>query len=269
MEKVHKAYLESIKTKISEAKISQLAMAAPLESGSSPSKPKAPQAPDVKKSQELKDPPCQMIGLLHALLAVGALRPAIAILTKFPWVVDSNPEIADLLIRVLKFSISGLYDSIVISKERNPSFTQPKPRYGANRTSPPPPRKPSLTLWAPAPPSTATTDFIFFFPDWTEWVPICTDLDDLVDVVEPLMRFVGLHVHRDTLFLAKFLRLGKTHLMTTVSLGEYSRPNYSNPFLRSPWIRIPRSLSESRSTIISFACSGSKSFASTCFPLSL
>jgi THO complex subunit 2 len=219
MEKVHKTYLEQVQTKIADAKISQLAMAAPLESGSSPPKPKTvpPPSTDTKKAPDLMDPPCQKIRLLNALLSVGALRPAIAILSEFPWIVDSNPEIADLLIRVLKHSISYLYDTVLVTKERSSGFTQPKARFGANRTSAPPPRRQQLTLWAPTPPGTATTDFVFFFPDWTQWVPVCTELDDLMDVIEPLMKFVGLHIYRDTLFLTKFLRLGKVHLMTTVS----------------------------------------------------
>jgi THO complex subunit 2 len=229
MANVHKAYLTRVQTKISEAKISQLAMAAPLESGSSSSKPKASPAvsTETRKAAEIKEPPCQKIGLLNALLAIGALRPAIAVLTKFPWTVNANTEIADLLIRVLKVSVSGLYDALLVTKERNPSFTQPKARYGSNRTVAPPPRKPLLTLWAPTPPNTATTDYVFFFPDWTEWVPICTDLEDLVDVVEPLMRLVGLHIHRDTVFLTKFLRLGKGHLMSTVSVISSQLPSGS------------------------------------------
>ena len=41
--------------------------------------------------------------------------------------------------------------------------------------------------------------------------------DDLMDVLEPMLRFIGLHVSRDPVFLAKFLRLGRNHIGTTVS----------------------------------------------------
>ncbi|EEB90990.1 hypothetical protein MPER_10727 [Moniliophthora perniciosa FA553] len=77
-----------------------LAMAAPLESGGTNSKPKTPASTEQKKPAEPKDTPNQKAGLVGALLAVGALRPAIAILTKFKWLVDAHPELADLLIRV-------------------------------------------------------------------------------------------------------------------------------------------------------------------------
>lgn len=81
----------------------------------------------------------------------------------------------------------------------------------------PPPRKPLLTLWAPTPPSTSTSDFVFFFPDWVEQVPMCSSLNDLEDVMEPLMKFIGIHISRDPLFLTKFLRLGRVHLQSTVT----------------------------------------------------
>lgn len=220
MDQVSKDYLADVQTRISGAKISALALAAPLtQDGPSlpaSSKAKATTA-EPKKTADPKKIPNQKVGLLTALLAVGALKPALAIMSKFPWLVNAHPEIADLMLRVLKLSISPLYDSLLVTKERNPSFNQPRARYGTTGVSYPPPRKPTLTLWAPTPPSTNTVDFVFFFPQWVERVPICSSLDDLVDVIEPLVAFVGVHISRDPLFLTKFLRLGRSHLHTTVT----------------------------------------------------
>ena len=215
MDKVHKEYLADVKARISGARVSQLAMAAPLES-SSQLKGKLPSLVEVKKVPEPKDVN-QKVGLLSALLSVGALKPGLAILSKFPWLVDARPEIADLMIRIMKHSISSLYESSMVTKERNPSFNQARARYGTAGVTYPPPRKPLLTLWAPTPPSTSTTDFVFFFPDWVEQIPICSSLNDLEDVMEPLMKFIGIHISRDPLFLTKFLRLGRIHLQSTVT----------------------------------------------------
>ena len=218
MDTLHKEYLANVETRIAGARISQLALAAPLESApqQSQSKSKTP-APVEPKKSELKD--CnQKVGLLTSLLAVGALKPAVAILSKFPWLVDSNPEIADLILRVLRHSISPLYESLLITKERNPSFTLPRSRFGPSGTSQPVPRKSIITLWAPTPPGTSSNDFVFFFPDWVEQVPICTTVDDLIDVIDPLLCFIGLHVSRDPLFLTKFLRLGRLQISSTVKV---------------------------------------------------
>ena len=221
MKQVHEEYMKDVDSRISSAKVSQLAMAAPLESGASSSKPK-PTAPVETKAVESKQLPNQKLGLLSALLSVGALRPAFAILSKCSWLVDAHPEIADLVLRILKQSLSGLYDSLLVTKERNPSFGHPRARYGTGGLSTPSPRKPVLTLLAPTPPSTSSTDFVFFFPDWIRWVPVCNFLGDLVDVIEPMMRFIGLHVSRDPLFLTKFLRLGRMHIVSTVHLHVHS-----------------------------------------------
>lgn len=219
MNQVHNKYEAKVKDRLSSAKTSQLAMAAPLEAAtlSSHSKPRLPSPTESKKPAESTDFPPQKVGLLNALLAVGALRPAVAILTKFPWVVDAYPETADLMLRVVKTSISSLYESTLVTKERNPSFTQPRARYTAGGVSVPPTRRAQLTLWAPTPPSTSTINFVFFFPDWVQRVPLCSSLDDLMDVIEPLMRFIGLHISRDPLFLTKFTRLGRLHLLSTVN----------------------------------------------------
>jgi THO complex subunit 2 len=216
LEKTRQNYNARVQSRISGAKSSQLAMAAPLESSSSTSRIKSAAPVESKKTPEIKDPPNQIVGLLSALLSVGALRPAVAIMSKYPWLVDAFPEIADLMLCIMKESLSGFYDSVFVTRERNPSFAQPRARYGTSGVSVPPPRKPLLTLWAPTPPSTSTTDFVFFFPDWAQRVPVCSSYDDLVDVIEPMMRFVGLHVSRDPLFLTKFLRLGRLHLSSTV-----------------------------------------------------
>lgn len=213
METAHKAYLADVQSRISGAKTSQLAMAAPLESSSSQSKSKP--AVEEKKLPEPKQPSNQKADLLSALLSVGALKPAFAIMSRFPWLVDAHPEIADLMLRIMTVSISTLYQTS-FAKEKAVGFAQPRARYGTSGLVPPSPRKAQLTLWAPTPPSTIATDFVFFYPDWREQVPVCSVLDDLVDVIEPIMRFIGPHVSRDTLFLTKFLRLARMHLHPTV-----------------------------------------------------
>lgn len=215
MNSVYQAYLANVKSRIAGAKVSQLAMAAPLESGGS-AKPKVQAVVEPKKSNEPRMPSNQKAGLVNGLLAVGALRPAIAMLSKYLWLVDAFPEIADLMLRILKHSMSPLYDSTLGKDPRTGSFTTPRSRYGSTGMAPAPERKPQLTLWAPTPASTLTTEFVFFFPTWSERIPVCRADNDIMDVLEPLMRFVGLHVSRDPAFLAKFLRLGRAHLIATV-----------------------------------------------------
>ncbi|KAI0254213.1 transcription factor/nuclear export subunit protein 2-domain-containing protein [Lactifluus subvellereus] len=249
--KGYKAYLASIDARIDSAKVSQLAMAAPLESSSQPSSSRiAPPPPETKRSSppnpasEPKDPPNQKVGLLVALLSVGALRPALALLTKFRWLVDAHPEIADLLIRAMKHSLAPLYDQHLVTKPRNPSNVQPRARWGATGVVPAPARKFMLTLCAPTPPGTSTADFVYFFPFWADRIPICNTLEDLVDVIEPLMAFVGLHVSRDPVFLTKFARLGRLHITSTLETDPATKKPVGTPDSEHPiskfWHKILR-----------------------------
>jgi THO complex subunit 2 len=243
MDNDRKEYISNVQSRISGAKTSQLAMSAPLESNALSHSKFKPPTPVEQKKSDVKDTN-QKVGLLNAFLSVGAMQPAIAIMSKFPWLVDAHPEIADLMIRVMKASLSPLYDSLMVTKERNVSFTQARARYGASGVAYPNPRKPILTLWAPTPPSTCTTDFVFFFPDWPDRVPISSSLDDLETVIEPLMRFIGLHVSRDPLFLTKFLRLGRLHLQSTVPIDPQTKKPTGEPdpdnHVRLFWFQILR-----------------------------
>ncbi|TFK29236.1 hypothetical protein FA15DRAFT_664153 [Coprinopsis marcescibilis] len=248
MENERKEYLASVQSKISGAKTSALAMAAPLES-SLPSQSKAKQqTPAAEAKPVIVKDTNQKVSLVTALLALGALRPAIATLSKYPWLVDAHPEIADLLIRILKFSTAPLYDSVMASskenKERNASFSQPRARYGASGVIRPAPRKPVLTTWAPVPPSTSSTDFVFFFPNWSDRVPVTRSFLDVEVIIEPILRFIGPHLSRDPLFVTKFLRIGRHHLATTVPLDPETKKPVGEPDPEDPvrlfWLKIVR-----------------------------
>ncbi len=51
---------------------------------------------------------------------------------------------------------------------------------------------------------------------------MCRSMDDVEDVIEPLLSYIGLHVSREPLFLTKLLRLGRMQLSSTVSDGSDS-----------------------------------------------
>ena len=107
MEQTHKDYLAKVESRIAGAKISQLAMAAPLESVNSSSKPKIA-TPSNLKTPEAKEKSNQKVGIVSALLSIGAIRPALSLITTYPWMVDANPQLADLIIRIMKHSIAVL-----------------------------------------------------------------------------------------------------------------------------------------------------------------
>lgn len=241
MDQYLKIYKDDVQSRIDGARNNQLAMAAPLESAPSNSKPKATSA-EPKKPTE-KEPPSQKASLVIALLSIGAIKPAIWILTKYRWLVDLHPEIADLLLRIMRVSVAALFLEEVATTGHIAGFTQPRARWGPTGLSQPPPRRPQLVLQAPTPPNTCTTDFVFFFPDWTDEIPICKTLADLMHVIHPLMKFVGVHLSRDPIFFSKYMRLARKDLLATTPIDpDTKRPGKPDPEdpIRQFWFRVLR-----------------------------
>lgn len=222
MEKVHhQRYKDSISDRVAAAKVSALAVAAPLtdESPANNSSSRSrPAGNDTKKpSAEHKEVPNQKLGVLIALLSLGALRQSIAILTKFPWMSAAYSEVADLFLRIVRVSLQPLYET---TSRPNAALirsnTTPRLRYGANGLVQPPARKRVLTLRAPLPPDTASSEFVFFYPAWDLCIPRCLQHSDVGDVLVPLLQYVGVQVARDFAFVTKLCRIGKVQLTAGV-----------------------------------------------------
>jgi THO complex subunit 2 len=216
----HQRYKDNISDRVAAAKVSALAVAAPLtdESPANSSSRSRPAGNDAKKPvAEKKEEPNQKLGVLTALLSLGALRPSITILTKFPWMSAAYSEVADLFLRIVRISLQPLYET---TSRPNAALirsnTTPRPRYGANGLVPPPTRKRVLTLWAPLPPDTASSEFVFFYPPWDSCIPRCTEHSDIRDVLVPLLQYVGVQVARDFAFVTKICRIGKVQLTAGV-----------------------------------------------------
>lgn len=217
----HKRYKESISDRIAAAKMNALAIAAPLTDDTTPSGVPAARPvvqADIKPAeQKQKQLPNQILGLLSALLSVGALRPSIAILTKYPWMPAAYPEVADLYLRIIRVSLQPLYETAYHSNmDLVRSNTIPRSRYGSNGVVHPPPQKYVLTLCAPVPPSTATTEFVFFYPSWDSMIPRCTQHSDIADVLVPLLLHLGIQVSRDMALVIKICRIGRIQLTAEV-----------------------------------------------------
>jgi len=222
MDKVyHKQYNESISDRIAAAKMNALAIAAPLSDDTVPTsvssaKPAAPEPEQQEKKQ--KDIPNQKLGLLTALLSVGALRPSVAILTKFPWMTAAYSELTDLYLRILRVSMQPLYETAChTNTDLVSSNTKPRARFGSNGAVQPPQRKHILTICAPTPPSTVTSEFVFFYPTWDAFIPRCTQHSDIADVLVPLLTYLSTQISRDMAFVTKLCRIGRLQLTAEVS----------------------------------------------------
>lgn len=145
--------------------------------------------------------------LAAALLSVGALRAGFFLLTKHPWLPSRYPQMADILLHHLEVSINPVYSALT-SAAKNPetaaAYAAPLKRSEKESSTQ---VKPTMTL--PVPPATKDTQLVFFFPQYTERIPICTNTDDFPSVVGPILRIIGAHGYRNLSVFIKLCRIGR------------------------------------------------------------
>lgn len=126
------------------------------------------------QGQPPRPPPEQRIMLLQALLAIGDMSAALYFLGKFPWLAQSHPYIADLILRIIAYALEEIYrhttrDDIV------DQFDLEQTRVGRHVQG----KLVTQTLMVPAPLDTSTRTFEFFYPDWHEEVESWTAVEQL------------------------------------------------------------------------------------------
>uniref|UniRef100_V5EZF8 THO complex subunit 2 n=1 Tax=Kalmanozyma brasiliensis (strain GHG001) TaxID=1365824 RepID=V5EZF8_KALBG len=214
MNKLQVKHRQAMSAKVSSARANALSMAAPLTDDSDPSstrKDSAKTAADVTP----KEPPYQTVGLLRALLALGDLRHALFILTRYPWLCSAFNEIADPYIRLLNVVIQPAYDEISFSRMNpacaGPSVTAPRSRWDAKSQAAVPPTVKSLVLTrkVPEPIPSLNCQQVFFYPHWRDSLPSCRSLEDVPRIFLPLLKVLGVSLWRDAALLQKVCRLTK------------------------------------------------------------
>lgn len=155
-----------------------------------------------------KPPPEQRIQLLQALLAIGDIPAAQYFLSKFPWTVQSNPQIADLILRIVGYALEGVYRSAV------PGFELFDEGSEAGIISPTLPRLEKEiipTLYAPSQPETPTKIFKFFYPAWRDEIETWSTWEDIHDKGLRWLSLVRGLGGRATGIMVKICRIGAAH----------------------------------------------------------
>jgi THO complex subunit 2 len=109
-----------------------------------------------------KPPPEQRIQLAQALLSLGDISAAQYFLAKYPWIAQSHPDIADLILRLIANALEDLFKAEVTGLEQVEGDSDIDMSASTSTKEVVP------TLYAPSPPETATKVFQFFYPGWRE-----------------------------------------------------------------------------------------------------
>jgi THO complex subunit 2 len=163
----------------------------------------------------LPEPTNQKMMLLRSLLLVGALPDAIFILSRFPWLIDLDPELIKYIHRILNHSLSKVTESLYPLRDRT-SIAQPKamaveqtglPR-GHLSSRLPETRKVLKWGYLDSFDPTKPADYKFYWDDWSDNVPICRTVDDVFTLCSTLLNLIGVRVGEDAALVMKLARIG-------------------------------------------------------------
>lgn len=165
------------------------------------------QTPVAQKDAPPTLPVEQRIILLQALLAIGAMPEAMFLLGKYPWVAQSHPAVADLLLRNMEYSLDPVYKAnwpMPAVDGETIEWAAPAPHVKGNKAVL------QTTCW-PIPPDTPNHTYQFFYPDWASHLSTWSTYEDLYQNAFPWMQLVrGLGARNPTL-MVKLCRLGVAH----------------------------------------------------------
>lgn len=196
------------------------------------SKPKSeserstPGQPDAaaERKAALPEPTDQKFQLLQSLLTIGALPEALFILGRHPWMLETYPELLELIFRLAHHSISKVYDA---AKPASSDNTEPVTKGAGLRTTMRPcdflPRR--TLRWAKPDLRDAGDgiDYKFYWEDWVDNVPVCQEVDDVIKLCSTFLGLVGPECGRDVVLLTKIVRIGKKSLADDSSEANRKR----------------------------------------------
>lgn len=182
-----------------------LASAAPLvDDEPIPSLSKLPVNPNALPAAAAPPPPLpdlplpdQKIALFTCLLAIGAVSQTTHLFTRFPHLANAFTEIADLQLRSMAYILAPVF------QKASPSV----PRMNKEKAQG---KRKKLTLLTPVPVATEETEWVYFYPECTEKISRCEEVDDLFDAekgVNRALSSLGALVGRDARMLVSLVRL--------------------------------------------------------------
>lgn len=250
MEKLRDKYKEDISDRIANARSNALALAGVLaDDGPSTSASARPSTQSVVTPGSVSilgsaaaatsgtgaasadaapaQPANSRVGLLRALLAVGAFEDAFFILSNYPWISDPLPEIAELLLRICNHSISAHYRNSVspttAAKSSESSdlehLTTARARYSVpDKKIIAPQASAHVITGRPVDhPRTIAGQWrvpVYFFSQWQDRLPTASSSDEVLDILGPMLKLIGVNAWRNQEFFTRVLRIARVETLT-------------------------------------------------------
>lgn len=172
--------------------------------------------PDMDKDKpKYKEPLEQKAQLLQDLLTIGAIPEALFFLGQFPWLFDAFPKVAQLIHRIIHYSIDKL------AMETMPFLNGEHQCPGKKPTEA---SAPIIRKWAnPDDPDHQGRAHRFYWDEWSDNIPVCQTVDDLFTLCDTFLNISGVNIGQDAALLTKICRIGGKSLQEDTSESNYNR----------------------------------------------
>ncbi|KAK5111218.1 hypothetical protein LTR62_005246 [Meristemomyces frigidus] len=190
-----------------------------------PSDPKNEFAADA-----LPPPSNQKVKLLKALLALGAIPEALYILGRFPWLVDADTTLPPFLLRIARHMLSHMAETTkplaerrAIDEAREQLSDTTTKSDGTMTFTPRTTKLPTKHLGLEDVGDKDGMRYRYYYTEWADNVPVCRTLDDVFQLCDTFLGFLGLKIGRDTMVFGTLLRLARRSLTDDFSDANQAR----------------------------------------------
>ncbi|KAK3116323.1 THO2 plays a role in transcriptional elongation [Teratosphaeriaceae sp. CCFEE 6253] len=189
-----------------------------------------PDSKDDTAPEELPPPVNQKLALLKALFSLGAVPEAMYILGRFPWLNEVDIALPQYLLRIIRHMLSKVAEMVQPLADRNgmtdcadqpqDGFSRPD---GALHNAPRPPKAPTKWLGLDEVSDKDGARYRYYYNEWADNIPVCQTIDDVFQLCNTLMGFLGVKVGRDTMILGSLIRLARKSLTEDLTDENRSR----------------------------------------------
>lgn len=207
---LEKQYQKELEDKVFRASASALALAAPLadEEEEEGDKTKSSINSDDKSKNDVSKQTCESLikhnfefQMLKSFLGNGLYWPAVYILSQYPFVVHVDPEVPELMHRLLSVMLQPIYakvnslaglDLIAFQQEKPLAF--PRPLNKVHYEDPP---QSSLYCFRPTAKAFSNKKLVYFYTEWKEGLPSVSSSEDLIKISHQFIKFYGVQLATD------------------------------------------------------------------------
>lgn len=156
--------------------------------------------------------------MLRVFLSNGLYWPSIYILTKYPFLAKIDPEINELICRLLHHMISPLYNQITCFLDQEFMELQQSKKIAISRLNNEVsfqefPCVEFLSFKATIQ-SYSQKKFVYFYQDWCKGLPMIYNSNDLFVISRQLLKFIDVEIAKDVQLFAKICDIGGNELDT-------------------------------------------------------